>query len=150
MAIVTIDEAVRTGYTTVRHLQDPSRLNCRGRINGRFWGLVNDMSSLLGHEGFQKGKPWRELVGWRGVANSENVDSMFVEDSFELGEEIGGRRWWDRVEIDNISVFGGFSSAQPAFGNDIWRSISRGHGAIAVRDHTFAFLEGKVMVDKAE
>jgi len=142
----TIDVAATSRYTASR--QDPSRRGCRGRVDGRFWNAVDKVSSFLGHERFQKAKPWSE-VDRRSVANSEDVDSMFVEDSFKLGEEIGGRRRWDRAEVVDVSVFSSFSGVQPAFGNNTGRSITRGRGAIAVRDHTLTLFEEKVMMDKA-
>jgi hypothetical protein len=36
--------------------------------------------------------------GWT-VANPDGIDSIFVEDSFELGEEISGRRGRNRAGI---------------------------------------------------
>lgn len=122
--VETNDGAARYGVTTLTYLQDPSRRKCRGRVNGRLWNVVNNLRSFLGHKGLQQGKPWGKVVDWGSVANSEDVDSIFVEDRFELGEESGGRWWWDSAEIIDISIFKVFSCAQPAFGNDVGRSVT--------------------------
>ena len=110
--------------------------------------MVNDVGSFLDHKGFQKAKSWGEDVNLGGITNSEDVDPIFAQHSLELGDKIGGGRWWGRPEIVDISVFNFFSGVQPAFRNDVGGCISRGGGAISMRDHTLAFLEGKVMMDK--
>ena len=135
-------------FETCLFPQDPSRRRCRGRVNGRCWNLVNDVGSFLNHEGFQKTKPWGKDVNSGGVTNSEDVDSIFSQNSLELGEKVGGGRWRGGAEIVDISVFNFFSGVQPALRNDVGRCISRGGRAISIRDHTLAFLEGKVMMDK--
>jgi hypothetical protein len=98
-------------------------------------------------ERFQISILW--LEEWWTVTNADDIDFIFVEDSFELGEEIGGRRGRNRAGIVDVSVFHFFSGTLPALGNDVRRCILRGLGEIFVRDHALAFRKAKVMMDKA-
>jgi hypothetical protein len=50
----------------------------------------------------------------------------YLSRSFELGEEIGGRRGRNRAGIVDVAVFHFFSGTQPALGNDVRKCILRG------------------------